>query len=59
MKKMRKQGFCDLGIHDDPRTDWDNDACEDFRAKQSSVVEWTACLKVCGNCEFFSVGEVT
>lgn len=68
MAERHLRGFCDLKgdyAHlldiDDPRTSWDEEACESFNEKHKQVIERGMvpyCLKVCGNCEYFTVGEV-
>lgn len=54
-------GVCDLIIGvDDPRAPWDSEACERFNPKHKQVIDKDMpqyCLKVCGNCEYFTVGE--
>ncbi|GAH35891.1 unnamed protein product [marine sediment metagenome] len=61
MGEMYKQGFCDLE-RDDPRTLWDEDACNRYKEKNKQVIDSNSmlpyCLKVCGNCEYFTVGEI-
>ena len=57
------QGFCDIMACDDNRTSWDEPVgtCKSFKQKDKQVVESTMipyCLEVCGNCEYFTVGEV-
>ena len=53
------QGLCDLMCGgDDPRADWDAEGCERFNEKDKQVIDHNmppACLKVCGNCEYFTV----
>lgn len=54
-------GVCDLIIGvDDPRAPWDSDACERFNPKHKQVIDKDMpqyCLKVCGNCEYFTVAQ--
>lgn len=57
------QGICDLKgdyAHqldiENPRTSWDEEGCEQFKQKDKQIVP-SSCLKVCGNCEHFTVAE--
>lgn len=63
MANKFKQGICDLFLgEDDPRTAYDEDACDKFRQKDKQVVDpylTQTCLKVCGNCRYFTVAEYT
>jgi len=61
------QGVCDLKgdyAHqldiENPRTSWNEEGCEQFRQKDKQIIDHNmppACLKVCGNCEYFTVWE--
>ncbi len=53
------QGVCDLKCSgDDFVVDWNMDGCDRFNPKDKQVIDHNmppACLKVCGNCEYFTV----
>jgi len=56
------QGLCDLkcGKEDDCKIDWNEEGCDRFNQKHKQVVGGSmpsCCLKVCGNCEYFTVAE--
>lgn len=55
------QGVCDLKSLDSAKgVDWNKEGCERFRQKDKQVIDDSmspACLKVCGNCEYFTVWE--
>lgn len=55
------QGLCDLvGRVDDPKIDWNMEGCDCFNPKDKQVIDHSMppyCLKVCGNCEYFTVAE--
>lgn len=61
MANTFKQGICDLFVGvDDPRTTYDGNACDRFNQKDKQVIDNRMpqyCLKVCGNCEYFTVAE--
>lgn len=51
------KGLCDLN---GDYTGWNMEGCDQFNQKDKQVVEKNMppyCLKVCGNCEYFTVAE--
>ena len=60
--KQYLQGFCDVMACDDNRTSWDEDACQAYKEKYKQVQREKGithyCIRVCGNCEHFTVGQV-
>lgn len=69
MGEKCKEQLCDLLLEgialsipgvDDPRTNWLSKGCEDFNPKHKQTISKAMppyCLKVCGNCEYFTVAE--
>lgn len=67
MGEKCKEQVCDLLLEgialsmpgfDDPRTNWDSEGCGNFNPKHKQTISKNMphyCLKVCGNCEYFTV----
>lgn len=55
------QGICDLKYGEDGfKVEWNLEGCDRFNQKDKQVVDHNmppCCLKVCGNCEYFTVWE--
>jgi len=69
MGEKCKEQVCDLLLEgialsmpgfDDPRTNWFSEGCENFNQKHKQTISKDMpqyCLKVCGNCEYFTVAQ--
>ena len=55
------RGICDLRCgEEDYIVDWNMEGCDQYNQKDKQVITHNmppCCLKVCGNCEYFTVWE--